>query len=963
MKDVDQRERVARGERLAALQRLRRTAGAIAEAFGGSLIAADGGMCAVAWGRGGLSHSDPEDARAAWVQIKRFALPGEPLVGCLDQEALSKHGDLGSAAQRRRQASAAAAFASTTEPTPQLLVSEAAGLRYGIFAPDVGARVVGAGRNAWYRIAQLDPQPHAPAHPALRHMLTMLQAAARKAFASDDAAPCVLLGAPGSGKALLLDSLERSARADDSQAHEIVRIDLAAALRCGSRALEVVTKTIALEATRVVADCERTDGYRALLAFPQEQERTAIAGHKRALKALVFGDPPKRGLPLLAGKPLRPDAKIADALGAVAARRRIIVAIEGLANGPPDVSAFVANLCSRLARVKNVAVVIAAESQAGLPSDLADAADVVSMRPLDEQATAALIAAAVPGRPLPSEVADAIANMSGGMPVAMLDVCRSVAARTPRGASLDLAALDEALPLPSVVAALDQLGDLAPLAQIVAHFEGAFTCGAAADLCAMEPAATEPLLEALIARGVLVCDRSTGRDMFTFATSALREHARLAVPSAKRRRLKNAIAEIASRGCPIASHEPHWVAADLEAGARHDEAADWWAHAAYKFVQDRRSTEAIEAFTRALPLLKKCGRDDQDEVEAQWRLARCEQQGRLSGRGSRSLLSEATRVRRALEVSPAGHHATRMRALVCEHESARILGLGARARKAVEALHAMAGDGPLDTFAKAKTTSIDALDSGKLRQSIAALSPSVDADLAAELAGDYAPEAARFWQRQSLLARSYAAATRALTAPDADIDEAGLVAEAEALDDPTNTILVFGLLAQRAFWRDDPTLTSFALAASAISQRQGNHSAVALCNMLIASVQLNVDRMRAVRGIRSAVEAYAEHAPRASLAFAHYLCARAEFQFGQRSRAADQIEKALIGSKRYGSAPFVAEYERLAAEIKWSDARSGTARRGALRILERAMRRAQAQGNKLTLDRIKASKIWSTRQR
>jgi DNA-binding SARP family transcriptional activator len=213
----------------------------------------------------------------------------------------------------------------------------------------------------------------------------------------------------------------------------------------------------------------------------------------------------------------------------------------------------------------------------------------IALGPLDRATSRTLAAATAPGRRLRLDTLNEIADRSGGVPLHVLTLTRSVLDSGPGATAVPTSLYD------SLMTTIDRLGPARALAQRLAVLGPSFDADEVEFVTEGRPAAAD--LDAMVAADVLRRDGNRYR----FASALVAETAYESLLHADRITLHETIADAMTRHRAA----PERLAFHLEAAGRPFDAAVAWRRASTDAVRRARHREAIHHARRALQVLER----------------------------------------------------------------------------------------------------------------------------------------------------------------------------------------------------------------------------------------------------------------------------------------------------------------------------------------------------------------------
>ncbi|HSB60677.1 MAG TPA: AAA family ATPase, partial [Vicinamibacteria bacterium] len=231
--------------------------------------------------------------------------------------------------------------------------------------------------------------------------------------------------------------------------------------------------------------------------------------------------------------------------------------------------------------------------------------------PLAPGLAALLVERAAGGRALPADTVEDLVARTDGVPLFLEELTRAVVdslTERPVGAPAGGPALPRVIPATLNELFLARLDRLTPAGKEVAHLGAvlgrSFTYSLIRHVSAIEEAALQRSLRALVEAGVLLCRGEPPRSTYQFAHSLIPEAAYQALLARQRREYHLRVAKVLAEELPeTAEVQPELLAHHYGEAGHAEPALFHWERAGRRAVEGSANVEAISHFTQALGLL------------------------------------------------------------------------------------------------------------------------------------------------------------------------------------------------------------------------------------------------------------------------------------------------------------------------------------------------------------------------
>lgn len=226
--------------------------------------------------------------------------------------------------------------------------------------------------------------------------------------------------------------------------------------------------------------------------------------------------------------------------------------------------------------------------------------------------TEALASSVAMGRRLPPDVIAQIIETTGGVPLFVEEVVKTLLASGLLKIVGDVCVLDGPLPLPaipptladSLMARLDQLGSNRRFAQLGAVIGRDFTLELLAKVAAEPEVTVAASLESLVTTGILSRHGAGAQTVFAFSHALMREAALASMLRGQRQRMHAAVAHSLETDFPsIGLSNPELLAHHHGEAAHTDQAVDYWLFAGQRSSRRSETLEAINHLRSGLSLI------------------------------------------------------------------------------------------------------------------------------------------------------------------------------------------------------------------------------------------------------------------------------------------------------------------------------------------------------------------------
>ena len=230
------------------------------------------------------------------------------------------------------------------------------------------------------------------------------------------------------------------------------------------------------------------------------------------------------------------------------------------------------------------------------------------LAPLDADHVAAMLGSLFIDRAVPPELVEVIAERTDGVPLFIEEVARSLLQ------SSEVLGLDELEPLRTIptsldatlVGRLDRSGASKQIAQIAAVLGRSVRRDVLQELAASESVDLDRPLADLLESGVLVRERASNNEVYSFSHALLRDAAYESLLRADRQRLHLCVARVLQAiDAPTIADRPELLALHLSEGGEVEEAAPYLLEAARRSLARSALTEATRLLRRGLSALEK----------------------------------------------------------------------------------------------------------------------------------------------------------------------------------------------------------------------------------------------------------------------------------------------------------------------------------------------------------------------
>jgi class 3 adenylate cyclase/predicted ATPase len=419
----------------------------------------------------------------------------------------------------------------------------------------------------------------------------------------------LLTGEPGIGKSRIVQSLcERL----ENRAHGVLRYQCLPYYRHSAfqPLIEEIERSAGIDRSDPAE--ARLDKLRAHLATlgPAGEslvtplaELASIATGTRA-SALKLS-PHQRKARLLAALALRVES--------MAARRPLLIVVEDVHWIDPSSMEFLELLIDRVA-ARPVLVVVTARPQATAPHTGGTRLTALTLSPLSQRQSAALVAQMAPGKPLPEALADEIVTKTEGVPLFVEELTKAVLDSdllADRGDRWVLTGRLDRLAIPatlqdSLMARLDRLAAVKDVAQIAAVIGRAFAYELLEAVAGLPEDELQDALGQLAEAGLIFRRGDPPNATYTFKHALVQETAYNALLRPRREEIHGRIARTLASDFPeVMEANPELIADHYTQAGLDEEAVEFWREAGDLAVARCAPKEAIAHLGHALALLER----------------------------------------------------------------------------------------------------------------------------------------------------------------------------------------------------------------------------------------------------------------------------------------------------------------------------------------------------------------------
>ena len=230
------------------------------------------------------------------------------------------------------------------------------------------------------------------------------------------------------------------------------------------------------------------------------------------------------------------------------------------------------------------------------------------LAPLDADHVAAMVGSLFIDRAVPPELVEIIAERTDGVPLFIEEVARSLLQTS------DVLGFDEFEPLRTIPTSLDETlmgrldrsGTAKQIAQIAAVLGRSVRHDVLREMAASESVDLDLPLADLLESGVLIRERASNVETYSFSHALLRDAAYESLLRADRQRLHLRVARVLQAiDAPTIAERPELLALHLSEGGEVEEAAPFLLEAARRSLARSALTEATRLLRRGLSALEK----------------------------------------------------------------------------------------------------------------------------------------------------------------------------------------------------------------------------------------------------------------------------------------------------------------------------------------------------------------------
>ena len=297
----------------------------------------------------------------------------------------------------------------------------------------------------------------------------------------------------------------------------------------------------------------------------------------------------------------------------MAARRPLLIVVEDLHWIDPSSMEFLELLIDRIG-ARPVLVIVTARPQAVTPHTGGTRLTALTLSPLSQRQSAALVAQMVPDKPLPAEVADEIVTKTEGVPLFVEELTKAVldsGLLADQGDRWVLTGRLDRLAIPatlqdSLMARLDRLVAVKDVAQIAAVIGREFAYELLEAVAELPEDQLQDALDQLADAGLVFRRGDPPNATYTFKHALVQETAYNALLRPRREEIHGRIARTLASDFPeVMEANPELIADHYTQAGLDEEAVEFWREAGDLAVARCAPKEAIAHLRHALALLER----------------------------------------------------------------------------------------------------------------------------------------------------------------------------------------------------------------------------------------------------------------------------------------------------------------------------------------------------------------------
>jgi class 3 adenylate cyclase/predicted ATPase len=306
-------------------------------------------------------------------------------------------------------------------------------------------------------------------------------------------------------------------------------------------------------------------------------------------------------------------AALLTRIESMAARRPLLIVVEDLHWIDPSSMEFLELLIDRVGALP-VLVIVTVRPQAVTPHTGGTPVTALTLSPLSQRQSAALVAHMVPDKPLPAEVADEIVTKTEGVPLFVEELTKAVldsGLLADQGDRYVLTGRLDRLAIPatlqdSLMARLDRLVAVKDVAQIAAVIGREFAYELLEAVAELPEEQLQDALAQLAAAGLVFRRGDPPGATYTFKHALVQETAYNALLRARREEIHGRIARALASDFPeVMETNPELIADHYTQAGLDEEAVEFWREAGDLAVARCAPKEAIAHLRHALALLER----------------------------------------------------------------------------------------------------------------------------------------------------------------------------------------------------------------------------------------------------------------------------------------------------------------------------------------------------------------------